>query len=95
MVPIQANVIASDNCPGVSFTLTSVTSNEPDDGIADGNTLPDIQDTALGAPDLNFSLRSERAGTGDGRVYTVTYTAEDGSENETADSAEVVVPKSP
>lgn len=94
MVPIQANVIASDNCPGVSFTLTSVTSNEPDDGIADGNTLPDIQDTAPGTPDLNFSLRSERAGTGDGRVYTVTYTAEDGSENEAMDAAEVLVPKS-
>lgn len=95
MIPIQASVITSDNCPGVSYTLTSVTSNEPDDNGGDGNTSPDIQDTALGTPDLNFSLRSERAGGGTGRVYTVTYTAEDGSENEAADAAEVTVPKSP
>ena len=32
MEPIQATVVANDNCAGVSFALTSVVSNEPDNG---------------------------------------------------------------
>ena len=94
LVPIQANVIATDNCPGVSYVLTSVASNEPENGIADGNTAPDITDVDVGTTDLEFSLRSERAGNGNGRVYTVTYTAQDGSNNEAEDEAAVKVGKS-
>lgn len=94
LVPIQATVVATDNCPGVSFALTELTSDEPENGPGDGNTAPDIVDAALGTPDLGFSLRSERAGGGDGRTYTATYTAIDGSDNETSDSDVVVVPHS-
>jgi hypothetical protein len=94
LVPIQATVVASDNCPGVSFALTSLVSNEPEDGSGDGNTTPDITDAILGTPDLSFSLRSERAGGGDGRVYTATYTAQDGSGNEAEALDTVEVPKS-
>lgn len=92
MAPIEANVTAEDNCPGVSFALTSLTSDEPDNGEADGNTVNDIQDANIGTPDVAFSLRSERSGRGDGRVYTVMYTATDGSGNDTVDSATVTVP---
>ncbi len=92
--PIQATVVASDNCPGVSFALTGLVSDELENGAGDGNTAPDIVDAELGAPDLTFSLRSERAGAGDGRVYTATYTATDGSENEAEASDTVEVPKS-
>lgn len=91
MVPIEADVTVDDNCPGVQFALTSVTSDEPDNGAGDGNTVNDIQDATIGTPDAAFSLRSERAGGGDGRIYTVSYTATDGSENETEDSATVTV----
>ncbi len=94
MVPIWATVVATDNCPGVSYVLTSVTSDEPDNGDADGNTVNDIQNAAIGTPDLQFDLRSERAGNGDGRVYTATYTAQDGSGNDVGDSDTVLVPKS-
>lgn len=93
LVPIWTTVVASDNCPGVSYTLTSVTSDEPDNGIADGDTVNDIQNAAIGTPDLQFDLRSERAGNGDGRVYTATYTAVDGSGNDVQDSDTVEVPK--
>lgn len=95
MVPIEANVVATDNCPGVSFALAGVVSNEPDDGIGDGNTVDDIQGAEPGTPDLSISLRAERAGPGNGRVYTATYTATDGSGNETDGAATVTVPKHP
>jgi hypothetical protein len=94
LVPIHATVVATDNCPGVSVALTDLVSDEPENGVADGDTAPDIADAELGTPDFDFSLRSERAGSGDGRVYTATYTAQDGSDNEATDSATVEVPKS-
>ena len=90
---VTASVVATDNCPGVSFVLTSLTSDEPDNGPADGNTVGDIQGADLGTADLGFRLRAERAGTGDGRTYTATYTATDASDNETVDSGVVNVPK--
>lgn len=94
LVPIEAQVAATDNCPGVAFTLTGVTSDEPENGTGDGDTAPDVAGTDFATPDLLFELRSERAGHGDGRTYTVTYTAEDGSGNQTQDSATIEVPKS-
>lgn len=92
MIPIQATVIATDNCPGVSFELMSITSDEPDNGIADGNTVNDIQNADIGTPDTEFDLRSERAGNQDGRTYTIVYSASDNGNNSTDDSATVDVP---
>ncbi len=92
MVDITATVVATDNCPGVSFVLDSVTSDEPDNDVADGDTDNDIQGAEIGTPDLEFMLRAERAGTMDGRTYTATYEAEDGSGNTASDSDTVVVP---
>ncbi len=91
---ITATVVATDNCPGVSFALSSVSSDEPDDaqGGGDGHTTGDIRGLQLGTADLAFLLRAERQGAGDGRVYTATYVATDGSGNEAEDSAEVRVP---
>ncbi len=56
-------------------TLTSITSNEPDDdkGHGDGKTVNDIQSADYGTADYQFLLRAERAGTGTGRIYTITY----------------------
>lgn len=93
MEPIVATVQVTDNCPGVSFALTSVTSNEPDNGLGDGDTAGDIQDAALGTADTEISLRAERQGNGDGRIYTITYTATDASNNGDQAVAVVVVPK--
>ena len=94
MEPVWATVVAADNCPNVAYVLTSLTSDEPDNGAADGNTDNDIQNADIGTPDLQFDLRAERAGNGDGRVYTATYTAVDGSGNDAQDSDIVEVPKS-
>lgn len=91
---VSANVVANDNCPVVNFALTSATSDEPDNGLGDGDTVGDIQDAALGSADVSVRLRAERAGTGDGRVYTLGYTATDGSGNTADADAAVSVPHS-
>ena len=95
MVDIVANVTVSDICDAApTVVLTSVTSNEPDDakGSGDGKTVDDIQDNEIGTEDYEFQLRAERAGKGDGRIYTITYTVTDASGNSANASATVAVP---
>jgi len=95
MVDIVATVTVSDICDAApTVVLTSVTNNEPDDakGNGDGNTVNDIQGAEIGTEDYEFQLRAERAGKGDGRVYTITYTVTDASGNSASASATVVVP---
>ena len=78
MVDIVATVNVTDVCdPNASFYLTSITSDEPDDGLGDGDEENDIQGADIGTADTVFQLRSERSGTGDGRTYTIVYTAYD------------------
>jgi hypothetical protein len=83
LVDIRAEVNASDNCPGVSWVLSSIVSDEPRDGLGDGDTSPDVVGASFGTADLEFQLRSERSGKADGRTYTITYTATDGCGNRT------------
>ena len=88
-VTVEATVIVSDNAdPGVTATPVSVTSNEPDDGLGDGDTANDI----VILDDHTFDLRAERSGLGTGRVYTITYQAKDACGNTTVTSAKVSVP---
>jgi len=67
-----------------------VTSNEPDNGEEDGNTVNDI----VIVDDFHFELRAERSGVGTGRVYTITYLVTDACGNSTLASATVTVPLS-
>jgi len=91
LVDIAATVEVEDICdPAPTFVLTSITSNEPINGPGDGNTKPDWV-AALGTPDVDFELRAERAGGGDGRKYTIIYTASDLSGNTATDTACVTV----
>lgn len=92
MIDITAEVVAEDNCGIVSFMLDSVVSDEPDDHIGDGSFVNDIQGDEPETDDILFQLRAERMQQGDGRTYTATYTATDGSGNEATDSATVEVP---
>ena len=96
MVSVTATVVAADNCPGVSYVLTSVTSSEPDDAVmgGDGATSGDIQGVEIGSEDTSFDLRAERLGSGDGRTYTAVYTALDASGHQTDGAAVVHVPVS-
>lgn len=95
LVDIDATVNVTDICDATpTFVLTSILSNEPDNGLGDGNTANDIQAADFGTADVSFKLRAERAGPGVGRTYTILYTAEDQSGNTAEASATVVVPHS-
>ncbi len=93
MHEINVSADAQDSCSEVTITLVSVSSNEPDNGIGDGNTTNDIQGVEAGTEDYGFSLRAERAGGGSGRIYTIVYSVADDAGNDgTEATAEVVVP---
>lgn len=93
LVPIAASWTVSDVCDAApAIQLISIVSNEPDNGLGDGDTSGDIQGAAIGTADSSFLLRAERSATGSGRVYTITYRVTDASLNATTTSAQVVVP---
>ncbi|MGH2529721.1 MAG: endonuclease/exonuclease/phosphatase family protein [Actinomycetota bacterium] len=88
-VTVQASVtVADDRDPSPTVELVSVTSNEPDDGVDDGNTTNDV----VIVDDDTFRLRAERSGVGAGRIYTITYRATDACGNESVQSTTVTVP---
>jgi hypothetical protein len=66
---VEASFTSSSDT--ASVTLLSVTSNEPDDGLGDGDTANDI----VIVDNDTIQLRAERSGGGDGRIYTITYQA--------------------
>ena len=92
MIGIDASVSVEDVCGAVSVELESVSSNEPDDGEGDGDTVDDIQAEQVATADYEFELRAERRGDGDGRIYTVAYVATDGAGNQTTATRYVLVP---
>lgn len=96
LVNITATItMLSDTCdPNPMVRLVSIVSNEPDNGIGDGNTANDVQDASFGTDDRTFRLRAERAGGGGGREYTITYSVTDASGNEATRQATVRVPES-
>jgi PKD domain len=82
MRDIVLSVDVEDTCdasPHCEIVEDGVFSNEPDDAFGDGKTSPDWIITG----DLTLKLRAERAGRGDGRVYTVDVICVDGSGNST------------
>jgi HYR domain len=91
MVPVTAAVSVTDVCdPTPSCRITSVSSNEPVNGLGDGNTSPDWVITG----DFTVDLRAERAGPGTGRVYTIAVTCTDDSGNSSTKTTGVTVPHS-
>jgi predicted extracellular nuclease len=67
---VTATVTVTDNFDTTpTVTLVSVTSDEADNGDDDGDTVDDI----VIIDDYTIHLRAERSGSGDGRVYTITY----------------------
>jgi hypothetical protein len=94
LIPVVVTVESTDACDDTpTIRLVSITSNEPDDAPGSGNTGPDIQGADFGTDDRHFLLRAERSGKGDGRIYTITYAAEDGSGNVAESSVTVTVAK--
>lgn len=91
-VVIQAN--ACDNGGGAIHLEVTVLSSEPANGTGDGNTevdsYVDSVDDATGL--IQLRLRSERAGGGSGRTYTVVITATDESGNQSTARVDIRAP---
>ncbi len=94
MVDIVIEANASDES-GLPVTLTAqVKSNEPIDGLGDGDTAPDWAELQIdqGTGTITLQLRAERSGSDNGRVYTITITATDDSGNSSTADVEIIVP---
>lgn len=72
-----------------TIEITGVTQDEALTGGGSGSTAFDAEP---GATASSVWLRVERAGTGDGRVYTIAYTATDSYGQSCAGTADVTVP---
>jgi hypothetical protein len=90
MVDVTANYGLSDNCDPGSCVL-SVTSNEPENGLGDGDTDHDWEIVDA----RHLRVRAERSGNGNGRVYTVTLTCTDAAGNQTVRIGTLTVPHNP
>ena len=85
---------ASDNCSAnllSSVVISSVSSDEPENGNGDGNTNNDI---VIAADCKSVQVRAERDGSRNGRVYRINFTVTDSGGNSTTVTAKVSVPKS-
>ena len=64
LITVKANVNTNDSLSGISsIVLTSITSNEPDNGLGDGDQSEDIQGANIGTLDTEFMLRAEKSET--------------------------------
>ena len=89
MVNVTVDYTVADGGDAAPSCTLSVASNEPVNGTGDGDTAPDW----IVIDEHNVQLRSERAGTGSGRVYTLTVACTDASGNSAESLANVSVPK--
>jgi microsomal dipeptidase-like Zn-dependent dipeptidase len=95
LVSIRTAVTVDGGLSGSSgFTLLRITSNEPDNGLGDGDTAGDIQGFVAGTPDTDGQLRAERSGGGNGRVYAFVYEGSDVAGNRASCTTTVAVPHS-
>ncbi|HEX9670782.1 MAG TPA: proprotein convertase P-domain-containing protein [Thermoanaerobaculia bacterium] len=92
MINCSVGYSTADNCtPGGAIVCgLSVASNEPINGLGDGDQTPDW---LVVNPTL-VRLRAERSGTGGGRIYTVTVTCTDQAGVSTSRNATANVPLS-
>jgi hypothetical protein len=89
MVLVTFTVERTDNAePAPAIRILGITSNEPVNGRGDGNTSPDW----IIAGRRTAYLRAERAGPGNGRIYTVTFECVDAAGNLSRKAVRVRVP---
>ena len=84
-----ASINVADSTSGASGSpVITATSNEPENGIGDGDLAPDV--VISGG---NVQLRAERAGNGTGRVYTIKAQTTDLAGNTTTKATTCSVPR--
>ncbi len=74
LVPITITGVTDPDNDPVTIVITGITQDEPTEGLGDGDTAPD----GFGVGTAEARLRAERSGLGNGRVYAISFRAEDG-----------------
>ena len=91
LVPVDVLGITDPDGGPITVTIDGIFQDEPVNAQGDGNTRPD----ATGIGTSTASVRAEREGNGNGRVYTIYFTASSaGGAQPCTGTVEVGVPKS-
>lgn len=90
MNAVSIDGVTDINGDEITITIDSITQDEPTNGLGQGDTHPDA---IIPAENMPAMIRAERSGQGDGRVYTVNFTASDGYDS-CSGSVQVSVPHS-
>ncbi|MEA2211136.1 MAG: chitinase [Solirubrobacteraceae bacterium] len=77
LVPVVISGVTDPNADPLTINVTGVTQDEPTNGLGDGDTGP--ADAVITPNSSTVQIRAERSGTGDGRVYVISFTATDPS----------------
>ena len=89
LVSVRITGVSDPENNQVTIAITGVTQDEPVNGLGDGDTSPDA--VLQGSTVL---LRAERSGAGNGRVYSVQFTADDGQGGTCAGAVTIGAPRS-
>jgi predicted outer membrane repeat protein len=90
MVNVTIQGVTDPDGDPVTINIDQIKQDEPTDGTGDGHTCPD----GAGIGTSTAQVRAERCAEGNGRVYTIYFTASDGAGGSCQGSVTVCVPKS-
>ncbi len=90
LVDVAVLAVTDPEGDPIVVTIDSIFQDEPVGGLGDGNTAPD----GFGVGTSTASVRAERDGAGNGRVYHVAFTAGDGHGGSCSSVIQVSVPVS-
>ena len=89
LVPVSILGVRDPDADQLAITVTRITQDEPLDApFGDGDTCPDATGVGTSMP----RLRAERIRWHDGRVYHLSFTADDGKGGRCNGRVEVCVP---
>jgi hypothetical protein len=90
MIDVTIQGVTDPDGDPVTINIDQIEQDEPTDGTGDGHTCPD----GAGIGTSTAQVRAERSAQGNGRVYTIYFTASDGKGGNCHGSVTVCVPKS-
>jgi len=85
MKSIEITGVSDPDNDQLSITINNIMQDEPVNGLGDGDTSPD----GILQP---LKVRSERSGTGNGRMYHIIFTAYDNKGGQCSSNVQVCVP---
>lgn len=88
---VEVSILGVTDADGdpITIRIDQVMQDEATNGRGDGDSCPDAE----GIGTSTAKLRAERSGTGNGRVYTIFFTATDGKGGSCTGSVKVCVPR--